>query len=142
MQNSTNKSKENKKKIGVWIEKYELDSIEYRSIGKYKNGEPIKKWKYYANGVITKKERYKKNKCLVSYYFPNGEIQSKGKTKLVISTTETHWFYFGNWKYYDENGMLANIRKYANGELVFETKNKLTINHHTIKKLIAFILIT
>ena len=114
--------KENKKRVGLWIEEYSTDSTKYKSIGKYKNGDPTKKWCYYANGKIYKKEIYRKNKCIITYYNTNGTIQSKGKTKLVVTGPEIHWFYSGDWKYFDENGNLTSIREYENGELVSDIK--------------------
>jgi antitoxin component YwqK of YwqJK toxin-antitoxin module len=50
------------------------------------------------------------------------KIQSKGKTKLIITGAEMHWFYFGDWKYYDDNGKLISIKKFNNGEFVSEQK--------------------
>ena len=41
---------------GKWIEEYTLDTTHYQYIGRYKEGEPVKIWKYYANGKIIKKE--------------------------------------------------------------------------------------
>ena len=116
--------KENKKRVGLWIEQYSIDSTQYKSVGKYKNGDPIKKWYYYTNDKINKKEVYKKNKCTITYYNTNGTIQSKGKTKLVVTDPEIHWFYYGDWKYFDENGKLISIRKYKNGEFISEQKIK------------------
>jgi antitoxin component YwqK of YwqJK toxin-antitoxin module len=128
--------KVNKKRVGLWIEQYEIDSTKYKSVGKYKNGDPIKKWHYYSNDAINKKEIYRKNKCTVTYYHPNGNIQSKGKTKLTITGPEMHWFYFGDWKYYDENGKLISIKKYENGEFVSEAKMEMLVEGKikTIKK--------
>lgn len=116
--------KVNKKREGLWVEQYELDSTKYKSIGKYKTGNPIKKWHYYTNNKINKKEVYRKNKCHITYYNANGTIQSKGKTKLVVTDLEIHWFYYGYWKYYDENGKLISTKKYENGEFVSEIKNE------------------
>jgi len=113
----------NKKRVGLWIEQYELNSTQYKSIGKYKNGDPIKKWQYYTNNKINKKEIYRKDRCSITFYYPNGTIQSKGKTKLVVTGPEMHWFYYGNWKYYNENGKLISTKKYENGEFVSEVKN-------------------
>ena len=122
--------KENKKRIGLWIEEYSIDSTKYKSVGKYKNGDPVKKWCYYTNGKINKKEKYRKNKCITTYYYPNGNIQSKGKTKLVVTGAEMHWFYYGDWKYFDENGKLISTKKYENGEFISEIKiTQLTQKH-------------
>jgi hypothetical protein len=126
----------NKEREGLWVEQYELDSMKYKSVGKYKNGNPIKKWLYYTNNTISKKEIYKKNRCITTYYNTNGTIQSKGKTKLTVTGPEMHWFYYGDWKYYDENENLISIRKYENGEFVTEIKTPAHTKEEikTIKK--------
>jgi antitoxin component YwqK of YwqJK toxin-antitoxin module len=117
--------KVNKKREGLWIEQYAIDSTQYKSVGKYKNGDPTKKWLYYINNTINKKEIYRKNRCTITYYNVNGTIQSKGKTKLIVTGSETHWFYYGDWKYFDEKGNLISTRKYENGEFVSEIKTSL-----------------
>ncbi|HSD09043.1 hypothetical protein [Flavobacterium sp.] len=117
--------KENNKKVGLWIEKYEIDTIQCKSVGKYKNGEPVKKWLNYTGNAISKKEVYRKNKCIITNYNPNGTIQSKGKTKLVVTGPEIHWFYYGDWKYFDENGIQVSTRKYENGELISDIKTPI-----------------
>jgi antitoxin component YwqK of YwqJK toxin-antitoxin module len=117
--------KANKQRVGLWIEQCEIDTTTYKSIGKYKNGEPIKKWRYYINNSIYKKETYRKNKCVTTNYHPNGNIESKGKTNQITTDSKTHWFYFGDWNYYDENGKLISIKKYDKGEFVSETKKQL-----------------
>lgn len=35
---ATINQKENKKRVGLWIEEYSIDSTKYKSVGKYKNG--------------------------------------------------------------------------------------------------------
>lgn len=112
--------KANKKRVGLWIEHYSIDTTHYKSVGRYKNGEPLRKWLYYTNDKISKKEIYSKNKCVITYYNTNGTIQSKGKTKLVVTGPELHWFYYGNWKYFDKKGRLIAIKKYDKGEFVSE----------------------
>ena len=112
--------KVNKQRTGLWIELCEIDSTTYKTVGKYKNGDPVKKWCYYTNNIIYKKEIYRKNKCITTNYYPNGKIESKGKTKLIITGAEMHWFYFGDWKYYDKNGKLLSVRKYENGNPISE----------------------
>lgn len=117
--------KENKKRVGVWIEEYSIDSTHYKSVGKYKDGDPTRKWYYYTNDRVSKKEVYRKNKCITTNYNPNETIQSKGKTKLVVTYPEIHWFYYGDWKYFDENGNLISTKKYENGEFISEIKTEL-----------------
>lgn len=110
----------NKQKEGLWIEYYSNDSAKYKSVGKYKNGDPIKKWHYYLNGKVIKREKYRQNICKTTNYYENGKIQSKGQTKTTTDNIETHWFYDGIWKFYDEKGKLITTRKYNNGELLSE----------------------
>ncbi len=116
--------KVNKEREGLWIEKYSEDSLHYKSIGYYKKGNPIKKWKYYLNGQIIKKEKYKTNYCNTRVFYQNGKLASKGKTKLDSVNQKYHWYYSGTWKYYNEKGKLITLRKYKNGDLISETEIK------------------
>jgi antitoxin component YwqK of YwqJK toxin-antitoxin module len=115
--------KVNKKREGLWIENYAVESAKYKSVGKYKNDDPVKKWRYYLNGKIIKKEKYKHNICKTTNYHENGKIQSKGLTKTTTDNIEIHWFYDGIWKFYDEKGNLIITKKYNNGELLTEVKH-------------------
>ena len=110
-----------KRKEGLWIEKYSQDSAQYKSIGKYKNDDPIKRWRYYQNSKLIKKEKYKQSDCFTRIYHQNGKIQSKGKTVLDNSTEYAHWYYSGNWNFYNEKGKLILKRFYQKGDLVSET---------------------
>ncbi|OXA74907.1 hypothetical protein SAMN05444397_10613 [Flavobacterium aquidurense] len=114
----------NHKKEGVWIDNYKQDSTIYKSFEYYKDDQPVKKWKSYINGKIYKTEKYKNGICIVKYYYENGELQSKGKTKIEVNARETHWFYFGDWKFYSDKGKLTEIRKYNNGNLISEERIK------------------
>lgn len=109
-----------KKKEGLWVDNYQQDSTTYKSFEYYKNDQPVKKWKSYINGKIYKTEKYKNGICIVKYYYENGKLQSKGKTKIEVNTVETHWFYFGDWKFYSDKGKLTEIKKYNNGDLISE----------------------
>lgn len=112
----------NKKRVGLWIEKTQIDTIEYKTIGNYRNGEPIKTWKYLENNRVTKKEKYRKDICYTTFYHSNGKISSIGKTKLTAKDLEIHWFYFDEWKNFDQNGKLIKIRIYKDGELISDKK--------------------
>jgi antitoxin component YwqK of YwqJK toxin-antitoxin module len=119
----TNQMK-NKRREGLWIEQYAQDSSHYKSIGKYRKGDPIKKWRYYLNGRIVKREKYKDNICSTTFYHENGKIKSKGKTKMETSDKYAHWFYFGDWNFFNEDGKLITIKKYNNGESFSEIEIK------------------
>jgi hypothetical protein len=119
----TNQMK-NKHREGLWIEQYTQDSSHYKSVGKYRKGDPVKKWNYYLNDKIIKREKYKSNICSTTFYHENGKIQSKGKTKMETSGKYVHWFYFGDWNFFNENGKLTTIKKYNNGESLSEIEIK------------------
>lgn len=113
-----------KKKEGLWIDNYQQDSITYKSLEYYKSDQPVKKWKSYINGKIYKTEKYKNGICIVKYYYENGKLQSKGKTKIEVDAVETHWFYFGVWKFYSDKGKLTEVKNYNNGNLISEQEIK------------------
>ncbi|MBU0940954.1 MAG: hypothetical protein KKD36_05945 [Bacteroidetes bacterium] len=112
--------KVNKKREGLWTEKYSLDSSNYKSIGQYKNDEPIKKWRYYLDGKIIKKEKYKASFCKTKLYHENGSLQSRGNTVLDTSGKYPHWYYDGQWKTYNKKGKLISRRTYREGQLLTE----------------------
>jgi hypothetical protein len=108
----------NKQKTGRWVYRDTVNGIAYESKGKYKKDIEKKIWRYYANHKCIKKEAYQENFCRVTTYHENGKIASAGKTKLVITTAETHWCYFDEWQFFDDTGKLIEIKKYADGELL------------------------
>ncbi len=109
-----------KKKEGKWVDVYVQDSVQYKSVEFYKNDVPVKKWKTFINGKLYKSEKYKNGICIVKNYYENGKLESKGKTKLEVNATETHWFYFGEWKFYLDNGKLKGTKNYEKGQLISE----------------------
>ena len=114
--------KVNKEREGLWIEKYAQDRSQYKSIGKYHKGDPVKRWRYYLNGKIIMREKYKDHYCIRTKYHQNGKVESKGKTELDNNDKYPHWFYNGNWEFFDEKGKPILIKKYENGKLISEIK--------------------
>lgn len=113
--------KVNKEREGLWIEEYAQDSLHYKSIGKYHKGDPVKKWRYYLDKKIIMREKFNKEYCIRTKYHKNGKVESKGNTKLDNNEKYPHWFYTGDWKFYDQKGKLNQIKKYENGNLISET---------------------
>lgn len=112
-----------RKREGLWIEKYSHDSAHYRSVGKYKNDDPIKRWRYSLDGKIIKREKYKGNICYTKFYHENGKIRAKGATKIEDDKKQLHWYYSGTWKYYDNKSNLTTTRQYHKGDLISEENN-------------------
>jgi len=111
-----------RKKEGKWVDVYTQDNIQYKSVEYYKNDIPVKKWKTYIGGKIYKTEKYKNGICISKTYYENGKLESVGKTKLESDSVQTHWFYFGDWKFYSDKGKLISIKTYNKGEFVSEKK--------------------
>ena len=108
----------NKQKQGIWIETVVMDSVKYKSKGRFRNNNEIGKWKYFENGKKVKKEIFKENYTIKTFYHPNGKIASTGHTKTNENAKMLHWFYDGIWKFYDEKGQLIRIKIYKNSDLI------------------------
>ena len=93
--------------------------------GRFRHGKEKGLWKYYAldslnNNYLYKKEKYKvfKKIILTSHYFPNGKISSEGQAKIIDDEIEIHYYWFGHWKYYSENGILIKTVFYEQGKII------------------------
>lgn len=107
----------NKLKVGKWIYTDTVNAICYKSIGKYHKNIEKGTWKSFEGDKLVKTEKYKNGICYTKSYHHNGQLASEGKTKLSENETESHWFYFDQWKFYDESGKLLETKFYTEGEL-------------------------
>lgn len=106
------------KRHGKWEEEYSADQGTLKAVGKYKMGEKVGVWKTTFEGKLYQKDKIRKNVTKTKLYYPNGKIMERGQSKLDISDVERHWYYFGDWKYYDENENLKYIKKYTDGKKI------------------------
>ncbi|MDY0930570.1 hypothetical protein [Chryseobacterium sp. CFBP8996] len=106
------------KRHGKWKEEYPTEEGTLIAIGKYKKGEKVGVWKTFVGDKLYQKEKIGRKKTKVFVYHRNGNIMERGQTKLDVSETERHWYYFGDWKFYDENGKLKYIKKYTDGKKI------------------------
>ena len=102
---------------GLWIEKQRLGELQLKSKGRYTNGFQHKTWRYYENGKLIKREKYKDSICAITLFENRYKIR-EGKAKLRISDTLLHWFYFGEWKSFDASGAITEIDYYEDGKLI------------------------
>jgi antitoxin component YwqK of YwqJK toxin-antitoxin module len=117
---STNRIK-NGEREGLWVEKSIVNNVEIKSKGRYRQGFERKTWRYYENGELVKREKYKDCLCDVTH-FRDGKIIRQGQTKLRVTGNNLHWFYSGDWKEYDDSGKLRLVSRYKEGELVEENE--------------------
>jgi hypothetical protein len=116
--------KHNGLKEGKWISYDTINEDVYKYVEKFKKGEDVKIWKTFKNKKLNKKEVFLKDKCLITYYNENKILIISGQTKSEVNEKKSHWFYYGDWNFYDHNGKLVLIKKYINGELISEIEIK------------------
>ena len=114
----------NGKKEGKWVLVDTVNNDPYQYIEKYKKDEEVKTWKTFKNKKLYKKEKYKGSICYVTFYHQNGKARLKGTTKIETNAKEAHWFYFDEWKVYDEFGKLVQLKYYERGILMSEIEVK------------------
>lgn len=68
-------------------------------------------------------EKYKNGICFTQYFHDNGKVSFEGKSKMVITEKEIHWFYIEDWKFYDEKGNLIGTNIYRDGDLIQTIEN-------------------
>lgn len=92
--------------------------------GRYRKGKERGVWRYFMDEKLIRKEKYKGNTAFTRFYHPNGEVDCEGKTVFDTSQKLAHWYYSGEWNYFNENGKLVATRVYDKGKLTSE------IYHH------------
>ncbi|AQX05696.1 hypothetical protein KRE40_00390 [Elizabethkingia meningoseptica] len=100
-----------KQRHGKWKETLYTGDGEMLATGRYKHGEKRGLWKYSYGDRLVETEKYRKNTAVVKSYHPNGRMSSKGQTRTDVTDTYRHWYAYGIWKYYDENGKLTEKPK-------------------------------
>ena len=114
----------NNERHGKWIDYNTVENVNYKSVGRYNKGIEKGTHRQFANNKLHRKEKYRDGICQTAYYYPNGKIMSQGKTQLDLTEKEIHWYYQGDWKFYDEQGNLLGINTYEKGNLVNQTEIK------------------
>lgn len=111
--------KKNKKqdslKSGRIIEYGGDDSTTIVTRGRFKNGRPCKTWKYYwDDGTMRMKIKYH-DRLKIKYYTTSGRLDQKGYAMLDFNAADTHFYWHGRWKYYDDRRKLYRIALYQDG---------------------------
>lgn len=115
-------SKEGLRK-GNWKIYFDDEKQHLISEGRFKDGKEVGVWKFYMyDGSMYKREKCLKRKLKTTLYYNNGEKESKGRAKMDNSGEFLHYYWYGKWKQYSENGKLQALQFYENGEMVKEMK--------------------
>jgi len=104
---------------GLWISWSDTLKKNVESKGHYKNGHEVGVWKfYYEDGTLRRRERYTKKGIATKYFYPNGNLKSKGKAILDYEEEFLHYYYQGDWTYYSEDGKPSQVITYERGNQV------------------------
>lgn len=113
---------------GLWITYADAGKKIILNKGRFKNGIPQGKWVYNnTKGQLDRKEVYRGKKIKIKHFHGNGKCAVSGKAELVNEENKLHFYYYGKWKYYDENGRHEKTALFEKGRLVKEDyllKNK------------------
>jgi antitoxin component YwqK of YwqJK toxin-antitoxin module len=111
----------NGRQHGRWIIYTDTSHSLILTAGKFKNGIPVGKWTYNTpGGVLDRVEVYRGEKIRIRHYHSNGQLHFKGRARLITDEKKLHFFYYGEWNYYDADGRPDKKAYYENGKLVKE----------------------
>ena len=114
-------------RTGLWVTQDDSGKLGFKSKGRYKKDIEKGFWKYFNNDTLYQKDKYRGNRGKVFLYHPNQKVRAKGKTKLELNGKLLHWYYNGDWKYFNTQGKLLKVVTYKKGNLVAEApSNKPT----------------
>jgi antitoxin component YwqK of YwqJK toxin-antitoxin module len=111
-----NQLDENGKKHGHWIEYMDSEHKAISGKGRFEHGRETGKWKHYHfNGKRRLKYKYLRDDIKVKYYYPNGRLEQKGRARIEYSEKDVHYYWEGEWRFYDEKHRLQRIVLYGEG---------------------------
>lgn len=116
-QRKLNRIDERGMRTGLWIDYYDIDSTIISTKIHYKNGYQTGICRFYhPNGQRRLKWHYYNNRIRAKYYFENGRLDQKGWSKIDYSGKDTHYYWHGKWKFFDDHRKLIRVGFYQNGE--------------------------
>ena len=105
-------------RTGLWINDNAEDG--FKSRGRYKKDREKGVWKYFYNDTLYQKDKYSGNNARVRLYHRNQKVSARGKTQIEFDGKMAHWYYNGDWKYFDPEGKLVRIVTYEKGDRIAE----------------------
>ena len=121
-----NHKNKNDKKHGLWITWWDDDKTTPMSKYWYDKGK--EKWKtktYHNNGNLAVKFKERGSRLKVKYYDRFGNITHKGWARFDITEEDVHYYWHGEWKYFDEKHRLIKRVIYHEGEAKEENQIKI-----------------
>ncbi|WP_026464909.1 toxin-antitoxin system YwqK family antitoxin [Adhaeribacter aquaticus] len=109
---------------GKWkYKEYINNKRSLMSIGRFDHGKQVGNWKYfYQSGNVRMTEHYTwhgdKRLVDITYYHENGQISNIGTAWIEDLEDKIHYYWTGDWKYFEKDGTPIKTVSYANGQAV------------------------
>jgi antitoxin component YwqK of YwqJK toxin-antitoxin module len=110
-------------RTGLWISNTDNADVIYKSRGRYTRGKEKGTWKFFQYDTLYQKDKYSGNHALVTFYHSNKMIRSTGRTQLDLTAKQIHWYYTGDWKYFDSQGKLIKVVTYKDGNPISDVNS-------------------
>ncbi len=106
------------RKTGRWITYADSAKTIKLFEGRFRKDKPKGKSYFYTNsGVLDRIEKNRFRKLKTTFYYPNGLVRLRGNARLENLPDRVHYYYYGQWKAYDDSGKLVKYYYYRKGEL-------------------------
>lgn len=114
-----NRLNKHSERTGKWIV-YIDDAKKIKSFeGKFRNGITRGKCYFYTNdGVLDRREINRFKKMKTTFYYPNGKIKLKGNARIENLPDKVHYYFYGKWQSFNDNGVLVKNQFYEKGKLI------------------------
>jgi len=114
----TNQYDTSGKRSGLWITWWDDEARIPMSKARFKEGKETGVSKeYHQNGTLRLKMRYfKHNQVKVKYYNENRQLEQKGRAVFEYNRSDIHYYWHGNWKFYDTHHKIKEFAIYYKGE--------------------------
>lgn len=89
--------------------------------GRFKHGKEVGKWRYYyPSGSLYIYEEHKRweNTFLMKRYYENGNLMKEGQAIMINNGKSVEYFWYGEWKVYDDQGNYIYTEVYKDGNLI------------------------
>lgn len=109
------------KRHGRWREYFDVAETQVANQGRYRHGRPVGQWRYFAPGRrLEHTERYLRfpaHHIRLTYYHPNGQVAKRGQARYELHADGGRFYWFGEWRQYNELGQPQPSAYYTNGLL-------------------------
>lgn len=94
--------------------------------GRFDHGRQVGDWQYYhPDGTLRMTEKYswegEKRRVNVSFYHENGQVATQGIAMVEVEAGKTHYYWNGEWIYFEPDGSFWKTVTYNYGQPVKST---------------------